>query len=97
MGYGALVWDERGLVVAAQCNSFLGSLDPTLAKAGAVLMAIQQCKTLGFRWVHFEGDTKFVVDGVNSSKGDWSRKGMLVGRYQAGASIFFSVAYDIHS
>jgi hypothetical protein len=62
--------------VAAQCKSVLGNLDPTLA--GAALMAIQLCKSLGFRRAHFEGDTKLVVDGVNSSNGDGSRTGMLV-------------------
>ena len=56
----------------------LGSRDPTLAEEGAVLMAIQLCKTLGFQQVHFEGDTKIVVEGVNSSKDDWSGKGMLL-------------------
>lgn len=70
LGYGALVWDERGLVIAAKCQTMLGSRDPTLAEEGAVLMAIQLCKTLGFQQVHFEGDTKIVVEGVNSSKDD---------------------------
>jgi ribonuclease HI len=72
MGYGAIVRDERGLVVAAQRQSVLGNLDPTLAEAGAALMAIQLCKSLGFRQAHFEGATKLVVDGVNSSNGEGS-------------------------
>jgi ribonuclease HI len=49
-----------------------------LAEASVALMAIQLCKTLGFQRVHFEGDTKIVVNGVKSSEGDWSRKGMLL-------------------
>lgn len=78
IGYGVLVREEKGLVVAAQCKAIMGSLDPTLAGAGAALLAIQPCKTLGFRLVHFVGDSLVVVDGINSSEGDWSRKGLMV-------------------
>jgi ribonuclease HI len=78
VGYSALVRDERGLVVAAQCKSFSGCLNPVLAEAGAALMAVQMCKSLGFQRVHFEGDTKTVIDDVNSPESDWSSKGMLV-------------------
>jgi hypothetical protein len=59
-------------------NYFGHSLEPVLAEAGVASMVIQLCKTLGFQWVHFEGDTKIIIDGVNSSEGDWSRKSMLV-------------------
>jgi ribonuclease HI len=78
LGYGALVRDERGSVIATKCQTRLGSLDLMLAEAGAVLMAIQQCKNLGFQRVHFEGDSKIVVEGVNSTKEDWSGKGMVL-------------------
>ena len=78
VGYGALIRDKRGPVVAAQCKSFLGSLNPTLAEAGAALMAVQLCKSLGFQRVHFEGEPKIVIDDVNSPENDWSSKGMLV-------------------
>jgi hypothetical protein len=44
MGFGAVVRDETGMVMAAQCKSFVGFLDPTVAEARAALMAIQLCR-----------------------------------------------------
>jgi ribonuclease HI len=78
MGYGAVVRDEHGLVVAAQCMTVWGRLDPTLAEAGAALKAILFSRSLGLRQVIFEGDTKTVVDGVNLLQDDWSSTGMLL-------------------
>lgn len=78
LGYGALVRDDKGMVMAAQCKTLLGNLDPMLAEVGVVLMAIQLCKTLGFHSLHFEGDAQVVVEGVNSMERDWSRKGIMV-------------------
>jgi ribonuclease HI len=78
VGYSTLVRDERGLVVATQCKSFSGRLNLVLAEAGAALIAVQMCKSLGFQRVQFEGDTKIVIDDVNSPKSVWSSKGMLV-------------------
>ncbi|KAE8022361.1 hypothetical protein FH972_008165 [Carpinus fangiana] len=44
MGFGAVVRDETGMVLAAQCKSFAGALNPTVAEARAALLAIQLCK-----------------------------------------------------
>jgi ribonuclease HI len=41
-------------------------------------LAIQMCKTMRFSKVHFEGDTKMVVDAVNIGKVDRSSLGLLV-------------------
>ena len=78
MGYRAVVRNEHGLVVAAQCLTVWGSLDPTLAEAGTALKAIQFSRLLGLRQVIFEGDTKIVVDGINLKQDDWGRTGMLL-------------------
>jgi ribonuclease HI len=78
MGFGAVVRDETGMVLAAQCKSFVGFLDPTVAEARAALMAIQFCRERGFMRVHFEGDTQKVVNAVNSTSEDWSNVGLLV-------------------
>jgi hypothetical protein len=53
MGYGAVVRDDLGLVVATQSITVFGCLDPTLAEAGAVLKAIQFCRSLGLQRVIF--------------------------------------------
>jgi ribonuclease HI len=52
MGFGAVVRDEKGMVIVAQCNSSAGALDPTVAEARAALLAIQLCKERGFTKVH---------------------------------------------
>ena len=44
----------------------MGCLAPAAAEAQAVLLAIQLCCEIGFLRVHLEGDTKIVVDAVNS-------------------------------
>ena len=56
----------------------MGSLDPTLAETGAVLMAIRLCQMVGLHSVHFEGDAQLVMDGVNSLGKDWSRTGLML-------------------
>ena len=78
MGFGAIVRDATGMVLAAQCKSFVGFLDPAVAEARAALMAIQFCQERGFMRVHFEGDTQKVVNVVNSMSEDWSNVGLLV-------------------
>jgi hypothetical protein len=50
MGYGAVVRDARGVVMAAQCKTIRGNLDATLAEAGAMLMAIHLCQMAGFSY-----------------------------------------------
>ena len=74
MGFGAVVRDETRMVLAAQCKSFVGFLDPAVAEARAALMAIQFCQER----VHFEGDTQEVVNAVNSMSKDWNNVGLLV-------------------
>jgi ribonuclease HI len=79
MGFGAVVRDERGEVLAAQCKTVKGCLDATLAEAGAMLMAIKLCQQMGFLIVHVEGDTQVVVNGILSPGVDWSGKGLMLG------------------
>jgi ribonuclease HI len=51
-----------------------------LAAAG---VAVKTCKVLGYKWVHFEGDAKVVVDAVNREGVDRSRLGHLVADIKA--------------
>jgi hypothetical protein len=53
IGFGAVVRDNLGLVVAAQSVTVFGCLDPTLTEAGAILKAIQLCRSLGLQRVIF--------------------------------------------
>jgi ribonuclease HI len=75
MGCGVVVRDDKGLVIAARCQTILGYLDPQLAEARAALMAVQLCRENGFMSVEFEGDAKVMIDAVNSQGQDWSRLG----------------------
>lgn len=82
------MWDGTAAVIAAQCNSFVGVLDLTVAEARAALMAIQLCKEQGFTKVHFEGDAQTVVNAMNSKEVDWSGVGLLVEDIRCGTKEF---------
>ena len=78
MGLGAVVRDETRMVIATECKSVVGALDPTVAEARAVLLTIQLCRERGFTKVHFEGDTQNVVSAVHLRAVDWSSFGLMV-------------------
>lgn len=78
MGFGVVVRDEEGRLVATLCKTLLGNLDPPVAKAWGALMAIRMCKELGFMNVHFDSDAQVVINAVNSWEVDWSKEGLLV-------------------
>ncbi|XP_059461766.1 uncharacterized protein LOC132190731 [Corylus avellana] len=69
MGFGVLVRDEQGLVIAALSKTYVGSLNSLKAEAQAALMAVQFCKNLGLDCLHFEGDAQgleqYVPAGLN--------------------------------
>jgi ribonuclease HI len=78
MGFGVVVRDEKGRLVAATSKTVAGSLEPALAEAWGALIAIRLCKTMNFRNVHLEGDAQVVIQAVHSSAEDWSSMGLLV-------------------
>jgi hypothetical protein len=78
LGYGVVVQDACGVVLAAQCRTMMGNLDVSLAEAGAMMMATQLCKRMGYNMVHFESDAQIVVDGIKSVETDWSSKGLMM-------------------
>jgi ribonuclease HI len=78
MGFGVVVRNEKGDVIAAQCQYALGLFDPAVAEARAALLGVHLCRERGFIRVHFEGDAQTVVKAVNSQEVDWSRMGLLV-------------------
>ena len=78
LGYGVVVQDAYGVVLAAQCRTMKGNLEANLAEAGAMMMAIQLCKRMGFNMVHFESDAQIVVDDNNSMETNWSSKGLML-------------------
>ena len=49
-----------------------------LAEAGALMMAIQLCKRMGYNMIHLESDAQTVVDGIKSNETDWSGKGLML-------------------
>ena len=57
MGFGMVLRDEQGLVIATYSKTFFGRLDVLKAKARAALTAIQFCKSLGITKIPLEGDT----------------------------------------
>ena len=65
-------------MVAAKCFTRKGCPSPLVAEALAALLAIQLCKEMGLSQVHFEGDSKSVVDTMNHGEEDWSLSGDCV-------------------
>jgi ribonuclease HI len=55
-----------------------GNLEVTLAEAGAMMMAIQLCKRLGYNMVLFESDAQLVVEGIKSMEINWSSRGLML-------------------
>jgi ribonuclease HI len=72
-------------MLAARYITRLGCLSLEATEAYAALLAIQQCKSLGFLNVHFEGDTKAIVDAVNCGGNNQSRVGHMVEDFQVQA------------
>jgi hypothetical protein len=70
MGFELVVRDDGGRMVAALSRRYVGYLDPMVAEAWGALLAIKTCKAMRFSNVHLEGDTKTVVDVVNTRKVD---------------------------
>ena len=70
MGFGLVVRDNRGLMVATRCQTVLGNFDLQTTEARAALVAAQLCRENGFTSVMFEGDAKVVIDAINSTGPD---------------------------
>jgi hypothetical protein len=55
MGFGVVVRDEWGRIIAAQTKTERGLLEPTMAEARAALLAIRFCKNKGFDRIILKG------------------------------------------
>ena len=77
-GFGVVIGDSHGAFLSARSGTWRGCLEPSLAEAEAVLMAIQLCRDLGLSRVVFEGDAKRVVNGINSAEVDRGWMGQVL-------------------
>lgn len=78
MGFGAIIRDSNGFVVAA-CNTTQNSItDPLAAKAWASLNAVKLCKDVGIFYIILEGDSRQVVKEINEVSPNESRYCHLV-------------------
>jgi ribonuclease HI len=66
-----------GGVKEAKCSFVHGKFDPTTAEIMAATQAWRFSKGLGLQSIWLEGDTKNMVDALNSSEENWSRMGHL--------------------
>ena len=78
MGFGVVVRDWRGNLVAARCTTQRGVYDPSTAEACSALMAIKFCKAMGMTKPHLEGDAKTVIDALLSNTEDQSQMGNVI-------------------
>lgn len=77
-GFGLVLYDWMGRLVAVQCVSRQGLLAPLAAELTGALLAVQFCRSMGLERVHFEGDAKIAVEAINSLNRDMSNLGHLV-------------------
>ena len=73
IGFGVLIRDEQGKVLATKCLTMEGNMEASVAEARGALLAVHLCKTLGLNRVHLEGDAQ-VINAVNSSVLDWNHR-----------------------
>jgi ribonuclease HI len=64
--------------VVAKCTTRKGRTTPLLAEALTALMAIRLCSDMGLQQVHFEGDTKTIVEEMNHGAENQSSLGMVL-------------------
>jgi ribonuclease HI len=76
-GFGVVVRDSSGTLIAAKCAYRQGFLVSSMAEILGALTAVQLCRSRGFMSVHFEGDAQEAVDAINSTAWDLSHLGHL--------------------
>jgi ribonuclease HI len=77
VGFGVVIRNHCGAMVASKSHFRTGFIDPTTAEAMAALMAVQFCVEMGIQQVILEGDAKNVVAAVTSDEPDESGRGQL--------------------
>jgi ribonuclease HI len=78
IGFGMVLRDEQGSVLAAFSKTIIGRLDVLKAEAKACLTAIQFFQGLGFLRIHLEGNAQGVIFAINSEHSNWSSMGVFV-------------------
>jgi ribonuclease HI len=76
-GFGVVVRDSSGTLIAAKCAYRQGFLVSSMAEILGALTAVQLCRSMGFMSVHFEGDAQEAIDAINSTEWDLSHLGHL--------------------
>jgi ribonuclease HI len=87
-GLGVVIRDSHGILQGARCATRQGCLDPALDEAVAMLLSIQLCRDLGLTRIHFEGDAKGVVDGINSAEADRGWIGQVIADIKLAIQVF---------
>ena len=78
VGMGAVIHDSAGRVLATRCQVTTGRFAPFAAEAWAGGQAFIFGKELGLTNIILEGDSRIVVDAVNSAEGSGSLMGHLI-------------------
>jgi len=72
LGFGCVVRDVHGFVVAALSHSVIVMGNPEVAEALAALHTIEFCRNHGFNSIILEGDSLIVVNAINRVGLNWS-------------------------
>ncbi|XP_073138172.1 uncharacterized protein [Henckelia pumila] len=78
MGFGCLVRDEHGSVVAASHGCIFGISDPTLAKALSIREALSWLKELNLSNLIVESDALLVIQALKNKASDISSLDLIV-------------------
>ena len=78
IGFGAVMRNCQGKVVAARCFSIEGHLDPEAAKNLGAFYAVKLSKEMGAQNLVLEGDAQTVVSAIRSGAEHAGRYGHLV-------------------
>jgi ribonuclease HI len=78
MGIGVLVRDATGAIIATLSKNVKVFQDPTTVEAMGALCAVEFSRDVGIQDIFIEGDSKLVIQGINSSSSEFCQYGHIV-------------------
>jgi ribonuclease HI len=78
MGFGIVVRNFEGRVLAARCGSVANISDPLIAEAIGAWKSVELCQNLGLSKIFLEGDNLEVVSALQKEGPRWKNFGMAV-------------------
>ncbi|KAL6980437.1 hypothetical protein U1Q18_022077 [Sarracenia purpurea var. burkii] len=77
-GVGVVIWDHKGLVVAAMAEPILHSTGSDHIESWAMWKAVSLAKELAFQNIHIKGDALTVIKAINTTENNRSNIGGII-------------------